>query len=208
MAVILPTFPAPQTADPYFVDAGGVQRAIAGGEDMRLDRLGDRFGLAVSLIPMRWQGLSTAERVDAARVWVARLVRGLSEGAVLPWPQPGFEPPGNPSVAAGAAGSGASQVEVAQVGGAVTLLEGQFVTHVRAETGRRYIYQVRADTVLPANGSAMVPLWPRIRGPIAPGDVLNFKKPTIEGLVRGDKQGWQIGLNRLSAIGFTIEERG
>lgn len=207
MSVVLPTFPAPQSAEPFFIDAGGVQTSIAGGEDMRLDRLGDRFGLQVSLIPMRWHDLTTAQQTRAARVWVTRLIQAVSQGGILPFPQPGFRPPGNPSTAAAGAGSGASQVQVVQVGPGVTLLEGQFVTHIRAATGRRYLYQVRADTVLPANGAAVVPLWPRIRGPIAAGDVLEFAKPTIEGLVRGDKTSWSLAASRLAAISFTIQER-
>lgn len=208
MSILLPTFPAPQSAEPYFLDAGGVQKSIAGGEDMRLDRLGDRFGLSVSLIPMRWHDLTTAEQTRAARVWVTRLIQGLSQGAILRWPQPGFKPPGGTCAAAGAAVSGASQVAVANPAAAAGLLEGQFVTHLRAATGRRYLYQVRGDTVLPANGQAVVPLWPRIRGPIAAGDVLEFGKPTIEGLVRGDQQAWSLAMSRLTGITFKLEERG
>lgn len=207
MSVFLPTFPAPQSAEPYFMDAGGVQKSMAGGEDMRLDRLGDRFGLSVTLIPMRWNDMSTAEQTRAARVWVVRLVQGISQGAVMPWPQPGFVPPGNVTIVGAPAVSGASQVQANQAGPAVTLLEGQFVTHIRKATGRRYLYQVRADTVLPANGAAVVPLWPRVRGPMAIGDELNFAKPTIEGLVRGDQQSWSLAVTRLAGIGFRIEER-
>lgn len=207
MAVILPTFPAPQSAEPYFLDAGGVQKSMAGGEDMRLDRLGDRFGLSVNLIPMRWHDMTTAEQTRAARVWVARLIQGISQGAVLPWPQPGFAAPGGTRVAGGAVISGASQIPIVSAGVPLTLLEGQFFTHFRKATGRRYLYQVRADTVLPGNGSAVVPIWPRVRGPIATGDVLEFGKPTIEGLVRGDSVGWSLAVTRLAGIGFKIEER-
>lgn len=208
MSIILPTFPAPQSAEPYFLDAGGSVRSLAAGEDMRLDRLGDRFGISCNLIPMRWNDLSTAEQTRAARVWVTRLIQGKSQGAILPWPQPDFNPPGNPSTVAVAAVSGASQVQTVQVGPQLTLLEGQLLTHIRALTGRRYTYQVRADTVLPANGQAMLPIWPRIRGPMAVGDVLEFKKPTIEGLVSGNEQAWSLGVSRLAGIQFKLEERG
>ncbi len=208
MSVILPTFPAPQSAEPFFVDAGGVQQSIGGGEDMRLDRLGDRFGCTFNLIPQRWQDMDTAEQTRAARVWVARLIQGLSQGAVMRFPQPGFRPPGNPSVVAAAAVTAASQVAVRNNGPAVQLLEGQFMTHTRAATGRSYLYQVRANTGLPANGEAVTPLWPRIRGPMAPGDRLEFAKPTIEGLVRGDRLSWSLAVTRLAGISFQIVERG
>lgn len=208
MSILLPTFPAPQSAEPYFLDAGGVQKSIAGGEDMRLDRLGDRFGLSVSLIPMRWHDLTTAEQTRAARVWVARLIQGLSQGAILPFPQPGFRPPGGTCYAGYPTQSGASQVTLYNLAGATTVLEGQFLTHIRAATGRRYLYQVRADTVLPGNGYADLPLWPRIRGPMGTDDVLEFAKPTIEGLVRGEQQSWSLAVTRLAGIQFKLEERG
>jgi hypothetical protein len=208
VSVILPTFPGPAGADPYFLDAGGVQRGLAGGEDMRLDRLGDRFGLTVTLAPMRWNGLTNAQRVDAARVWVARLIQGKSVGAVFPMPQPDFTPPGNKTTVATAAVSGASQVNVTNTGAAVTLLEGQFLEHTRAATGRQYLYQVRADTTLPANAAAILPLWPRIRGPMAVGDDVELKAPTIEGLVIGDQLAWSLAINRLATMSFRIEERG
>lgn len=208
MAVLLPTYPAPQSAEPYFLDAGGVQRSIAGGEDMRLDRLGDRWGLSVTLIPMRWHDLSTAEQTRAARVWVSRLTQGLSQGAIMNWPQPGFKPGGGTLEVSGAGvGSGASQVSVNHGGAAELIPEGQFFTHIRAATGRRYLYQVRADTILGANTATVVPLWPRIRGPMSPLDVLEFSKPTIEGLVQGDKVGWSLAVSRLSGISFTLQER-
>ena len=205
MSIDLPTFPGPQSAEPVFLDAGGVQHSLAGGEDMRIDRLGDRFGLSVTMPPMRW---STYQGVAAARIWSVRLLQGLSQGVVFPFPQPNFTPPGNPSTVAVAAVSAASQVSVQNNGPAVTLLEGQFVSHIRAATGRRYLYQVRADTVLPANGAAIVPLWPRIRGPMAVGDVLDFKTPRIEGLVTGDKSSWSLEATRLVGVQFMVQERG
>ena len=205
MSVLLPETVGPASADPYFIDSGGVQRSLASGEDMRLDRLGDRFGLVVNLPPLRWH---VADPAKAARVWTTRLVQGMSQGAVLLFPQPNFAPPGGTMAAAGAAVSGSSQVLVANGGAAAALLEGQFMTHVRAATGRRYCYQVRADTIVPAGGQAVVPFWPRVRGPIAPGDVLKFGKPEIEGLVRGEQQGWTLDNARLVGIVFKIEERG
>ena len=92
MSVLLPTDPAPAEATPSYLDWGGTLRPIFGGALQKLRRLGDRFALSVNMPPM----LSAEDGMT----WVARLITARGEGAILPWPQPGFDPgaPGAPKV--------------------------------------------------------------------------------------------------------------
>jgi hypothetical protein len=77
----LPSYPPPAAAQPSFLDRGVT---LEGAVDQRVDRMGSRFGLSVSMPPMKGSKLG--------RQWIAALMRGKNEGVRLRWPLQGFKP--------------------------------------------------------------------------------------------------------------------
>lgn len=202
MAIGLPLTPQPNHAEPRFLDSGGYQKPVLQGEVTRLDRLGDKFALDVNMPPMKWNKNGTA------RIWVSRLIRGRSLRVFMPFPQPGFTPPGNDAAtAAVGSNTGAVGVDIQGLPG-VTVLEGQFVSHLQVGTGRRYLYQVSQDANMGVDGRALVRFWPRLRGTVAVGDIFEFANPKIEGYPGGDTQSWTLELALTVGLAFTVEEAG
>jgi hypothetical protein len=180
MSVILPTYPGPRSAALRPVDAGSWQLATVGGVDVRLDRLGDRFALAVYLPPMKWD---TIDGVSAARVWAVRLARGLSEGVIMEVPQPDFDTSGfqfDGGILTTAAQS--TIVEIAEGMAGKVYREGMMVTLKKAATGVHYLHQVRADAIA-AGGVVALSLWPRTRTAFGGADVALVRTPVIEGRI-------------------------
>jgi hypothetical protein len=96
----LPNTPEPRSAEPYAIDAGGWQiPAVSGGVATRIDRLGDKHGLRVTMPPMHLLDGATQRH---AMVWIQRLKRGMAEGVRMKFPQPGLTLPPNGIVRAAA----------------------------------------------------------------------------------------------------------
>lgn len=202
-AILLPGFPSPNGAQPRFLDSGGYQEPAFQGVTTRLDRLGDRWELPVSMPPMKWW------RAGLARVWVNRLVLGRRFRVVMPFPQPGGQAPGHNFATAAAVAVTGSSVVVLNGTGSPTYLEGQFVSHLQVASGRRYLYQVAADAnVGGVENGVQVNLSPRIRGKVSVGDVFEFANPKIEGFPQGDSTQWTLELARTVGLEFTVREAG
>lgn len=182
MPVTLPTWPGPKSASLRPVDAGTWQKPILGGDDVRLDRLGDRFALAVSLPPMKWH---TIDGVSAARVWAARLARGVSEGVTMEVPQPDFDTSG--FVFDAQCGASAAQSIVVPIASGLgqnnVFPEGMMVTLRKGATGKNYLHQLRAQAVSNAAGAANFSLWPRTRVAFGPGDTILLQTPVMDGRI-------------------------
>ena len=163
----LPTSPAPHDAVPGILDFGLPITGAAGGPSLRVDRPGSRYRVAVTFPPL------TAED---ARVFVARLIRGKTEGIRIPYPLLGVSQ-GSP---------GAPVVDGAGQAGKVINLRGCTPHHIFKEGFWISI------------GNATVPS--------AATRVVAAAKPMSEGLVEGDAQDWQLSLGDLVQIGFTIQE--
>lgn len=203
--IILPTNIGPNGAEPYFIDSGGWQvPSIGVGDSTRVDRLGDRHGISVSLPAMRW---NDDRRGIHARQWVSRLKRGVAEGVRLRFPQPGFMP-ATAATATIAVNQVAQAVLVQITGGGAdaTLLEGMFVSLVRASDGSRFLHSVNADVVLDANGAGLVGLHPRLRHAPKAGDLVLLHYPEIDGRLIGDRQSWTLDLARTVGLQFEVEE--
>lgn len=196
MAVALPTNIAPQDITPSFVDFGGELTPILGGVSQRINRLGNRWGVQVSMPPLD---------LDEARLWVSRLVQARGTSALLPWPQPadvGAE--GAPRV--NGAGQTGKVLAVKGLPAGKVVKEGWFFSIVTA--GRRRIYMVAADATASAGGGATLMIEPMLRVRPADNDVIELAAPMIEGAVQGDTSQWSVNLMVEVGLSFALVERG
>lgn len=196
MSIALPTYPAPNGAQPLLRDFGGVLTPFLGGPEQRINRLGTRFGIRVTMPPMRGEG---------ARQFVSRLLRGRQEGVLLPWPLLDFDPgsPGAPLVSATASGTA---LPVKGLAPGYTVREGQFLSIVHA--GQRYVHMSTGDVTASGGGSANLSIFPTLRLTMSTNDVIELEQPIIEGLVSpGDELGWQMDLAHTIGLSFSVMER-
>jgi hypothetical protein len=146
----LPALPPFTQATPLYIDKGGVLAGGLGAPDQRINRLGDRWGIAVTL--------PIVTHATVGRQIVSRLVQAQRLGGRMPWPLQGFDPgsPGNIKVSgSGQAGNtllikGATPNYVAR--------EGQFLSVLTG--GGHVLYMVTAQTILTGIGTEPLPVWP------------------------------------------------
>jgi len=192
----LPGLPAPVEASASLIDFGGFVTPPLGGRTQRVDRLGSRFKLAVTMPPM--------PSAETGRIFVRRLIAGKSEGVRMEFPLLSFSPgaPGAPVVN----GNGQAGRTLAVRGLAPGYLarEGQFFSHVHA--GGRCLYTIDADVAASGAGAATLAISPMLRVQPADGDALEFATPRIEGFVRGEEWSWAMSLDHLLRLEFAIEE--
>ena len=198
MAVIaLPDWAVPNSAEPFLRDFGAVLTPFLGGPEQRINRLGTRFGLRVTLPPMPTR--------DKALTIQSRLLRAREDRLRMEWPQPDFDAgsPGAPLVSAAVA-SGTALPLKGMTGG-YALKEGQMLAIVHG--GRRYMHMIAADVTVAGGGTASASIWPMLRTPLSNNDVVEIASPNIEGLVSpGDELSWQISVDRLASFSFTLSE--
>lgn len=196
MSVLLPTDPAPAEATPSYLDWGGTLRPIFGGTLQKLRRLGDRFALSVNMPPM--------PSAEDGMTWVARLITARGEGAILPWPQPGFDPgaPGAPKVAQ--AGQTGTLLLVSGFSANYAIREGQFFSIIHG--GRRYLHVVAAGANAGSDGMTTLSIRPMLRVSPAANAICEFAQPMIEGLLTGDEQGWNLSTARTTGLSFGLQE--
>lgn len=190
MAIALPSYPGPASATPRFVRWGSNLIPSLGGPVQNLTRLGDRHALDVTMPPLSYRD---------AMAWVQRLKRGLSEGVIFEFPQPGFNTgaPGSPLV--NGAHAGGTTLSIKGLSSGYSLAEGQFLSIIHV--GRRYLYSANAA------GSASVVITPMLRTPLSNNDLIEIQTPMIEGYLEGDEQGWTIDAAHHVGLSFTIVER-
>ena len=196
-AVVIPELTGYALARPRFMDFGLTQtpQSGSGAVSTRLDRLGSRWALDVSLPP-------TMEGVDLRALLVA-LLRGRSLGASYSWPQPGLTI-GTPGAALvnGAGQTGATLVLDGMTPGYV-VAAGQFLSIFSG--GRRYLHMAAAAATVTGGGGLTLSILPNLR--IAPADnaAVNFTAPVIEGLLVGEF-GWDLDAGTHVPLNFSIEE--
>jgi hypothetical protein len=198
MSVTLPSSPAPTDGtEPSYLDWGGTLRPIFGGSLQKLRRLGDRFAITVALPPML--------NADQGMQWIARLIRARGEGAILPWPQPGFDP--GPVLGARVAFAGQTGTTLTIEGfdpATYTVREGQFFSIVHG--GRRYLHVAAEDRTAMDGRINGLAIRPMLRVSPANGSACEFAVPKIEGLLGGDEQTWTPSTARTIGLSFTIQE--
>jgi len=198
LAIIeMPEWVVPNSITPFLRDFGGVLTPFLGGPEQRINRLGTRFGLRVTLPPMPTR--------DKSLVVQSRLLRAREDRLRMEWPQPDFNTstPGAPLVSANVA-SGTSVPLKGMTAGYV-VKEGQMLAIIHA--GRRYMHMFAADGTVSGAGTLTASVWPMIRSALSNNDVVEIAVPKIEGLVSpGDELSWQISVDRLASFAFTISE--
>ena len=198
MAVItLPDSVVPNEATVSLRDFGGVLTPFLGGPEQRINRLGTRFAVSVTLPPKRTR--------DEALVIQSRLLRAREDRLLMEFPQPDFDTgdPGSPIVSTAVASG--SSLPISGVTPGYQIKEGQFASIIHA--GRRYLHIFAADYTFGSGGAATLIIWPMLRTPLSAGDVVEIAVPKIEGLVSpGDELSWQLSVDRFAAFTFQVSE--
>lgn len=194
--IVLPANPAPNGAIPSLVDRGGVLR---GASALRVNRQGDHFKVEISHPPLRSS--------DEGRIFVARLIRAKSEGLRIPYPLLGVDQSGLGNPVIDGAGQAGRTLAVRGLTVGAVVREG-FWFSIPDTTGQHYLYNVGADAVANSTGRATLTITPMLRRPYADGTQVFLGQPMIEGLVEGSEQSWQLSVDHLIGIGYTIEEAG
>lgn len=193
----LPDYPAPNGATPVYLDKGGITRGGLGAPDQRVNRLGGRFGLAVTM--------PVLPSAKLGRKWVARLIRAQEEGARMEWPQLDFDVGEPGTVRINGAGQAGSTLAVDGASPGYAFREGQFFSIITG--GAHHIYMVTTETLANGSGQASLPIWPPLRVQHADNDLCEFRKPLIEGFVQGDVAQWELQLGNFIGLQFEIYER-
>jgi hypothetical protein len=196
MSVLLPSLPGMRSAEPQLMDFGAVQQGAQGGAAQRLNRLGNRFAIAVELPP--------ALSATAGRVYVARLLKAISAGAIYPFPQPDLVigDVGAPLVSG--AGQSGSVINLKGFTAGYLIREGQFFSIIH--NGRRFLHQASSEIAADGSGNVALPITPMLRISPANNAVCEFAVPFIEGFVSGDSAKWKLMLEPYHAISFSISE--
>lgn len=168
-AVVLPVTPGVRSARPMVLSFGSVLTPFLGGPSQKINRLGTRWALRVSMPTMR---------AEVARYWVDALSRGGETGVVMAIPQDiAIGDPGAPLVAAAAFAGMTLQIKGLTPGYAVKT--GQFLSIVHG--GRRYVHIFSADAVANGSGALTTSIWPMIRTGLSINDVIELARPMIQG---------------------------
>ena len=189
------------SAEPFFVDRGGLLEGTLGGSDQRINRIGSRWGLNVQLKPMQQQ---------EAQKWISRLTRGLNEGIRIPFPSRTNWAGSNVTSTLNASLPAQSTVAALNLSGAAankTIPEGTFFSIF--DGTRHYVHQIAEDVFLDASGDASnVDIWPMARKSFTTGQSVHVTKPMIEGFVRGNdgRMPWSIDVARMYGLSFSVIE--
>jgi len=186
---------APNGADIGLVDYGSTLTPTLGGPSQRVNRMGSRFRMNVTMPPL--QGAN-------GRKFVSRLIRGKSEGVRLPLPLLDFDPgvPGSPLVD----GSGQAGMTLALKSATpgYAFREGQFFSVVTG--GKHHLHPVASEVIVASDGMVDVPLGIMLRAQHLDGDALHVSEPMAEGFIDGDEVMWNLALGNFIGISFGLTE--
>lgn len=176
------------------VDFGGTLSGALGGSDQRVNRLGNRWRMIVTL-----PRLTPAE----ADGWAVDLARGLRTGVRIRVPEP--ERPVTSPGAVLVNGAGQAGATLAVDGGTVghVIRKGKWLSILTG--GRRYLHKAAAAVQLGAGGAATIELEPLLRVSPADNAVVELAVPMIEGLI--EPVSWKIDARRIAeGVSFAIQE--
>lgn len=193
----LPNDAGATNAVPRLADFGGFLEPGLGGEVQRINRMGSRFAVAFTMRPLTSQ--------SQGRIWVSRLIRGVSEGVRWAYPLLDFKPgvPGQFVVNGGGQAGRTLQLR----GGTpnYAFREGQpFSIEVN---GQHFLHFIDTTSIANGTGSASITFSPMLRVQPPDGSKIHLARPMIEGYVMGDQLSWQLSLNRTIGLSFVIHER-
>lgn len=194
MSLALPTSPALFEYEPRIFRSGSELSPATGGPDQRLDRMGDRYALDVTMPPMTY---------ETSRAWSD--LDDWLETCTLRIPQPGLTigSPGTPLIN-GADQTGRSLILNGLTPGYI-LRKHQWISILT--DGRHYCYRARADATADGSGNLTALLRTMLRVPHADNDPVEIAQPVIEGFVTVAEGAWKIDArDRLIRLRFLIKE--
>jgi hypothetical protein len=192
----LPPWAVPNSASPSYIDFGGLLTPGLGGAVQRIDRMGNRFRIAIGFPPMA--------SADRGRVLLSRLLRAKTEGIRIEFPLLGFKPgaPGAPKV------NGAGQKGRTLIADGFTpnyaIREGQWFS--LEHEGQHYLHNVDAEVLANAAGQATLSISPMLRVEPSDNATLHFARPMIQGFVQGERWDWEMSLAHHLGLSADIEE--
>lgn len=191
----LPNCPPIASATPKLVGYFTDQVPTLGGPQTRVSRLGDRWGMAVETYP--------AVYADEGRVYLSRLLRGMTDTVVIAIPEPGMSGRdyGTPVVSAPSSGR---NLAVSGLGNGRVVEEGKFLSVIIG--GQRFVYQTTAEVTANGSGVAVLPIYPTLRRQPNVGAVVELSVPKMEGFVQGNEQSWQVSRSKRLGFSFAIME--
>ncbi|ASE38476.1 hypothetical protein [Brevundimonas vesicularis] len=192
----LPNCPPIASATPKLIGYFTDQTPTLGGPQSRVSRLGDRWGMAVETYP--------AVYAEEGRVYLARLLRGMTDTVTIAVPEPGLSGLdfGVPVVSAAAAGR---LLPVSGLGAGRVVPEGKLLSIIVG--GQRFLYITTAEVTASGAGVATLPIYPTLRRQPAIGATVELSNPKMEGFVQGNEQSWQISRSKRLGFSYAIMER-
>lgn len=194
MTFTLPDLTRVHTLEFFRVEAGGDLNGALGGPTIRINRLGDKTGVNVTLSA---QGL-----ICGGRTWIGKLHKAKFEAVRLKLPVPSdIGNPGTPLV------NGAGQT------GTSLVLDGLTVAYaIKAGmkfsvivSSRRYLHVVTDDVTANGSGQATVTFAPMLRVSPADNATVEFAQPYIEGYVK--QEAWSEDWTQITGeLAFTLTE--
>ena len=192
----LPEWVSPSEVTPRLIDYGRWNKPLLGGRHTRTDRPGNRFGVEVTLPPVR-------NDVQADEL-LACLVKAKTEGMRFRWEtgRRGGTAFGGLTVAAQSQGS---RLALTGAFDGAALNKGRFFSLERG--GEHYLHMVDEHTVADASGNATLGVTPNLRVIAEAGDALEFGTPFIDGVVEGEEWSWKVRLEGFLDLTFSLVER-
>lgn len=191
----LPSCPPVASATPKLIGYFTDQVPVLGGPQTRVSKLGDRWGMAIETYP--------AIYAEEGRVYLSRLLRGMTDTVVIGIHEPGMtgKDYGSPVVSAPAAGR---SLPVSGLGAGRVVPEGKFLSVIIG--GQRFAYQITASVTADGNGAALLPIYPTLRRQPPVGAIVELSVPKMEGFVQGNEQSWQVSRSKRIGFSFAITE--
>lgn len=197
MTISLPTDPSPNSASPLLRDFGGVLSPFLGGPEQRINRVGTRFGINVTM-PI----FTTADRT---RLFISRLLQARQDRLLMKWPLMQFNPGtvGTPLINTAVASG--SAISIKGLTASYAAKEGQFFSVIHS--GRRYMHMFTGDGTASVGGILNINIFPMLRTNLSINDVVELAQPMIEGhVLPGDELNWQISVEKYVSLSFSVME--
>lgn len=196
MTITLQPLPRSARYEIRMVEMSEVQRS-SNGVALPINRPGDHFEIEIdvgSLPTMCARELTTDVR------------QGRGQRLRVPLPQQDIKTGAVGVTLVDGDDQSGSSIDIKNGGAQAVIRKGWHVTIVTDGIGR--LYEVRAETIIAADGTATLPIWPMLRVPPADDDVVEISEPFIEGY---RVSGGELGMTNASRAGYAgtilIEEQ-
>lgn len=198
MVVVLPDWVSPQVATPRIIDKGRWNKGAIGGAYTRTDRPGNRYGVNITLPPMRDDMKSQALLSD--------LRTALREGLEIVWPAypSSFVSLGESVVVDGVDISGTSLPLRGLLPNGV-IRKGAFLSI--EHSGNIYLHENRVEAIADSGGEATLTVEPELRVILDDGDGVSLDRPRFRGVIDAPEWEWNMRLDRFyDGLSFDLVE--